>query len=63
MSATPGAELARLKVVYGHHWRIGRGVPNGPQFVAVEPSTSRRITAGTAGELEHALTVGEGRQA
>ncbi len=54
MSATPAAQLARLKVIFPL-WRIGRGVPNGPQFVAVERDTARRITAATITELETLL--------
>ncbi len=54
MSRTDAAHLARLKVTYPA-WRIGRGVPNGPQFVAVERDTARRITAATLTELETLL--------
>ncbi len=54
MSTTTAAQLARLKVIFSA-WRIGRGVPYGPQFVAVQRGTARRITAATITELETLL--------
>ncbi len=57
VSNTTAAQLARLKVNYPL-WRIGRGVPHGPQFIAVERDTARRITAATITELETLLADG-----
>jgi hypothetical protein len=56
VSATDAAQLARLKLTYPT-WSIGRGVPNGPQFVAVRRATGRRVTASTVAGLEHKLAT------
>jgi hypothetical protein len=56
VSTTDAAQLARLKLAYPA-WSIGRGVPNGPQFVAVRRATGRRITAETVAGLEHLLNT------
>jgi hypothetical protein len=56
MSATEAAQLARLKIAYPA-WSIGRGVPNGPQFVAVRRADGHRVTAETVAGLEHLLTT------
>jgi hypothetical protein len=52
VSATPAAQLARLKIAY-QGWQLTRTADG---FVAVERATGRRIIADTTGELEAALS-------
>ena len=55
MTASPAAQLARLKTGYPA-WAITRSLPGGPvSYSAVEIATGRRIRTATLAELESGL--------
>ena len=58
MSATPAAQLARLKLAYPGY-QISRGLAG---FVAVHRQSGERIGRPTVPELWHALEYGPDRQ-
>jgi hypothetical protein len=54
MSRSPAAELARLKVTYGHAYQIYKEEPSG-KLIATDRASPVQLLAATTAELEALL--------